>query len=214
MAKEQDILNISGAIISVKSNECKTIDDLRNRIASNFHISKYQLYFENVPNKKLKNIDDHYNFKLNICSSHPDVDLLLPGGKKIAIQNCYKMKFNEILPILEENGNFYSSKLIKNHLQLFLNNKQISLNGFPILSSSKNSHFELKFKENPIVLPYGKFLFSVAENENSSEITNLVEKAYRSEYDLNNILILDSYGKMPKKMKSFEKYKIFIHSFL
>ena len=203
-------LSISRKSIKVESKECKTLNDLKKKIASIHHINEDELHFEKETAKKIKKFDDGHNFELIFHSSHPDINLLLPSGKKILIKDCYKMKFNEIFPFIEKGGNYYTQTLINNNILLYFNQNKIERNGFPFVKSSNNSSYELRFTGKTVTLKYGKFLFTASENENSDEVINLIKKPYQNL----NVSIFDSDGNKPLKIKSNNNYIIRVEKYV
>ncbi|KAK8880826.1 hypothetical protein M9Y10_003520 [Tritrichomonas musculus] len=95
-------------------------------------------------------------------------------------------------------------------MKLYLGYDEIDLEDFPVLWAYKNSFFELKLTIRPIVLQYGPHFFYASDNEYSSEIIKLVQKKYQNL----NIVIEDSQGNKPKKLKSGEKYKIRVGKYI
>ena len=190
-------LSISQAIISIQSKDCKTANDLKKKIAEIHHIPENDLLFDKCPNKKLKKINDNYDFKLIFHSSYPDIEILIPGNKKILIKDCYKLKYGEIFPYLEKQGYYYTKKLIKNNFLLFLNDKEIHTDGFPFAFSNEFSRYELKLIGNTVTLYYDNYSFTASENEKSSEVITLVQKPFQNL----DISILDSSGKSIKIIK-------------
>ncbi|KAK8867265.1 hypothetical protein M9Y10_010243 [Tritrichomonas musculus] len=197
-------LSITQAKISIKSKDFKTIYDLKKEIASQLNISEDELHFESFPSKKLRKIEDNYHFKLIFHSSHPDINIIIPSGEKILIKDCYKNKYEDIFPFLEREGNYFTQTLIQNNTQLFYNRKEIEKTGFPFLSSKQNSIYELKIVGKTISLKYGDFSFTVLENEKTTDVINLVQKAYPNL----NIYILDSSGNKPEIIKEDDEYRI------
>lgn len=196
-------LSIKHKEIKVKLRKYKRINDLKEKIASYHDISKEDLVFQNAPNEKLKKIDNNFNFKLIFLRSNPVIHIKTPNGKIILIEDSFIKSFNDIFPFLEDENLYYTPFLIDNYMKLYLGYDEIDLEDFPVLWAYKNSFFELKLTIRPIVLQYGPHFFYAADNEYSSEIIKLVQKKYQNL----NIVIEDSQGNKPEKLKSGEKYK-------
>ena len=107
-----------------------SINDLKKQIASELNVSDNQLKIIDPPNENFNTIMNYYDFMVQINCPNPDADILIPGGKTITIKDCYKMKFDEIIEYLGQEGFYYSQQCIRTNIHLYLSGEKILHEGF------------------------------------------------------------------------------------